>query len=194
MHYGFYPLDISNAFQNTPAPPNAAGNRIWLKVFPEYMLWYQTRFPVQYKTIEHTFPPSKQSWKSLGVEMFAHVQGRKDASREWREQVDKVLVCGQLGLIKSRADQCIYQGTINQCHVILARSSDDILVVTLSLDTYNHIVTTLESHWKIPNMGQSSLSFFGLRSLFVSIRTMTIHQTYMVHEVRSSICLLFILG
>ena len=44
MHYNFYHLDISNAFQNTPAPPNAAGNRIWLKVFPEYMLWYQTRF------------------------------------------------------------------------------------------------------------------------------------------------------
>jgi hypothetical protein len=56
MHYNFYHLDISNAFQNTPAPPNAAGNRIWLKAFPEYMLWYQTRFPVQYKNIEHTFP------------------------------------------------------------------------------------------------------------------------------------------
>ena len=155
MHYNFYHLDISNAFQNTPAPPDAAGNRIWLKVFPEYMLWYQTRFPVQYKNIEHTFPLAKQSWKSLGVEMFAHVQGRKDASREWGEHVDKVL-CGQLGLIKNRTDQCIYQGTINQCHVILARATDDILVGTSSLDTYNHIVTTLESHWKIHNMGQVS--------------------------------------
>jgi len=88
MHYNFYHLDISNAFQNTPATPDAAGNRIWLKVFPEYKLWYQTRFPVQYNNIEHTFPLDKQSWKSLGVEMFAHVQGRKDASREWGEHVD----------------------------------------------------------------------------------------------------------
>ena len=78
------------------------------KFFPEYMLWYQTRFPVQYKNIEHTFPLAKQSWKSLGVEMFAHVQGRKDASREWGEHVEKVLCGGQLGLIKNRADQCIY--------------------------------------------------------------------------------------
>ena len=90
------------------------------------------------------------------------------------------MLCGQLGLIKNRADQCIYQGTINQCHVILARATDDILVGTSSLDTYNHIVTTLESHWKIHNMGQVS-HFFGLRFLFSS-NCMTIDQTHMVHE------------
>ena len=45
LHYDFYHLDISNAFQNTPAPPNAAGNCIWLCVFPEYLLWFQTQFP-----------------------------------------------------------------------------------------------------------------------------------------------------
>ena len=37
LHYDFYHLDIGNAFQNTPAPPNEAGNRIWLRVFPDYI-------------------------------------------------------------------------------------------------------------------------------------------------------------
>ncbi len=89
--------------------------------------------------------------------------------------------CGQLGLIKNCANQCIYQGTIKQCHVVLARATDDILVGTLSLDTYNHIVTTLESHWKMNNMGPQVSHFLGLRFLFSS-NCMTIDQTHMVHE------------
>ena len=44
-------------------------------------------------------PLNKQPWKDLGVEMFAHVQGRKDASRKWGKHIDKVIY-GQLGLTK----------------------------------------------------------------------------------------------
>jgi len=101
------------------------------------------------------------------LDLMAQCLLYRPASREWGDHVDKVL-CGQLGLIKNRADQCIYQGTINQCHVILARATDDILIGTSSLDTYNHIVTTLESHWKIHNMGQVS-HFFVSDSCLVPI-------------------------
>ena len=112
--------------------------------------------------------------------MFAHVQGRKDASREWGEHNDKVIF-GQLGLTKNQADQCIYQGTINNHHVIMAQAMDDILIGTRSLENYNHIISHLESHWKIHNMGIVS-HFFGLRFLF-SPHCMTIDKTHMVHEV-----------
>ena len=67
-----------------------------------------------------TLLASNYPLKDLGVEMFAHVNGRKDASsREWGEHIDKV-ICGELGLVKNRADQCIYQGIINTHHVIMA--------------------------------------------------------------------------
>ena len=136
LHYDFYHLDIGNAFQNTPAPPNEAGNRIWLRVFPEYILWFQTRFPTEYASMTKTLPAgNKYPWKTLGVEMFAHVQGRKDASREWGEHIDKV-ICGELGLVKNRSDQCIYQGIINTHHVIMARATDDIIIGSNTFSCY----------------------------------------------------------
>ena len=79
---------------------------------------------------------NKYPWKTLRVEMFAHVQGRKDESREWGEHIGDKVVCGELGLVKNRADQCIYQGIINTHHVIVARATDDILIGTHSVAHY----------------------------------------------------------
>ena len=82
-----------------------------------------------------TLPASKYPWKDLGVEMFAHVQCCKDASHEWGEHIDKV-ICGELGLVKNRADQCIYQGNINTHHVIMARATDDIIIGSNTFSCY----------------------------------------------------------
>ena len=87
-----------------------------------------------------TLPLNKQPWKDLEVEMFSHVQGRKDASREWGKHIDNVICAQLLGLTKNRADQqCVYQGTINNYHVIMDQATDDILIGTRSLETYNDI-------------------------------------------------------
>ncbi len=42
LNCDLYHIDISNAFQNTPAPPNATGHRLWLHIFPEYVEWYKS--------------------------------------------------------------------------------------------------------------------------------------------------------
>jgi len=60
---------------------------------------------------------------------------------------------GILDKVKNPADQCIYQGIINTFYVIMARATDDILIGTHPLAKYYHIVATLESHWKVHNLG-----------------------------------------
>jgi Reverse transcriptase (RNA-dependent DNA polymerase) len=186
MQYDIYHLDISNAFQNTPAPPNASGQRIWLRLFPEYLLWYKTRFPLSYVKIDSLLRQSKRSSKDLAVVMFAQVQGRRDASRGWGELVDTVIE-GELKLTKNRADQCIYQGyitlpsTLNKHHIIMARATDDIMVATNHKTAYDYVVSIFESHWKVHNMGPIT-HFFGLRFIF-SPKCMTIDQTHLVHEI-----------
>ncbi len=49
----------------------------------------------------------KKGSKDLAVEMFAHVQGRKDASREWGKHIDE-MIFHELKLTSNRADQCSY--------------------------------------------------------------------------------------
>ena len=51
----------------------------------------------------------------------------------------------------------------------MAQATDDILIGTRSLETYNHIVSHLESHWKIHNMG--IVSHFWVSDFFSAVHT-----------------------
>ena len=113
--------------------------------------------------------------------MFAHVQGCKDASREWGEHVATV-ICGKLGFTRNRADKCIYRVLIGKHHVIMTRETHDIFVAYASIQAYEFIVTTVEADWKVHNMGLVS-HFFGLHFV-ISRNCMTVDQTHLVvHEV-----------
>ncbi len=101
-----YHIDISNAFQNTPAPPDANGRHLSLWVFPEYLLWYQARFPNEHKQLQALLKQTSKNSKYLGIEMFAHVQGRRDASREWGQHIDQVTF-DKLKLLPNRADTAL---------------------------------------------------------------------------------------
>ncbi len=86
-----YHIDSSNAFQNTPAAENAKGQRLWLRIFAKYLLWYKACFPAEHANIETILHCHRMGVRALGVKMFAHAQDRKDASREWGEHIDQVI-------------------------------------------------------------------------------------------------------
>ena len=179
-----YHIDISNAFQNTPAPPNAAGQRLWLRIFPEYLTWYHARFPTQHAQLLALMHRHKLGPRNLGVEMFAHVQGRKDASREWGQHIDQVIF-DELKLMPNRADSCIYQGIMQGHLVILARATDDILIATTHVDAYQAIVSIFQGKWKVHDMGIVE-HYFGLRFVH-SPGCLSIEQTHLVYEVLRSV-------
>ena len=90
-------IDVSNAFQSTPAPL-AAGQVIYIRCFPEYLLWLETQHPELWIQI----PPEKH-------------------------EAEKVLV-KELGLVPNRADPCFYSGIIEGEMVLVGRATDDLLI------------------------------------------------------------------
>jgi hypothetical protein len=123
-------MDLSNAFQSTPAPL-VEGKRIWLRCFPEHLMWLKERHPDLWKQVDALV--QQQPAHMLALEMFKMVQGRVDASRKWQELIEKILMHSDHGLcLKSnRADPCFYTGTIAGSPVLLSRATDDLLVSPL---------------------------------------------------------------
>jgi hypothetical protein len=180
-----YHIDISNAIQHTPAPPNKSGQRLWLRVFPEYIAWYETRFPNEHAQLVTLMHRQKVGRRSLAVEMFAQ-QCRKYASREWCQHIDHVII-NELLLSPNRADTCIYQGTVQGYLVLMARAPDDILIATPHIDAYHHIVTVFKRKWKVHDIGIVE-HYFGLR-LVNSTSCLSIDQLSLVNEILKSILL-----
>ncbi len=116
--------------------------------------------------------------------MFAHVQGRKDASREWGQHIDEVIF-DELKLIPNCADHCIYHGIVKNSLVMIARATDDLLIAPLSFDAYQTIVKIFGQHWKIHDMGIVE-HYFGLQFVH-SPSCISIDQTHLVKYVLLSV-------
>jgi hypothetical protein len=110
-------MDVSNAFQSTPAPV-VKGKRIWLKCFPEYLMWLKEKHPALWKQVDKK--AAALPAHLLALEMFKMVQGRVDASRKWQELIEKILLHKSHGLCVSpnRADPCFYTGLIDGTPVL----------------------------------------------------------------------------
>jgi hypothetical protein len=72
-------MDVSNAFQSTPAPV-IKGKHIWLRCFPEYLFWLKEKHPDLWKQMDEK--ARNLPAHLLALEMFKMVQGRVDASRK----------------------------------------------------------------------------------------------------------------
>jgi hypothetical protein len=177
-------MDISNAFQSTPAPL-VEGKHIWLCCFPEYMDWLREKHPELWKQVDekakHT-PPHL-----LTLEMFKMVQGRVDASRKWQELIEKILMDTKYGLclLANRADPCFYTGTIDGCPVLISRATDDLLV-SVSRTVYLKILPAMKGvGWTMYDKGLASF-FFGIR-ICQSDDGISINQASYAKEIVASV-------
>jgi hypothetical protein len=69
-----YHLDVSNAFQSTVDKDP----KTFLRCFPEYLLWFESRHPTAYADLQRTHPDT--SAHEFALLMLKYVQGRVDAS------------------------------------------------------------------------------------------------------------------
>jgi hypothetical protein len=79
-------MDVPNAFQSMPAPV-VEGKHIWLCCFPEYLIWLKEKHLDLWKQVNEK--AKTQPAHLLALEMFKVVQGRVDASRKWKELIEK---------------------------------------------------------------------------------------------------------
>ena len=123
-----YHTDISNAFQNTPAEPNARGQCLQLRIFPEYLNWYRARFPNDHEKLLHC---SQKGPQDLAFDMFVH--GRTLCGNGDNTLAEDIIL-NKLRLTPNCLDtSCIYQDLVNNALMIMARATGDILTATPSV-------------------------------------------------------------
>jgi hypothetical protein len=96
-------------------------------LFPEYLLWFESQFPSRYATFCKEHPNAEAH--DLAMLMLKYVQGRVDASLQWKHAIEEVLI-NELGLVPNRADSCVYCGRIQVKLIFISRATDDFLVGT----------------------------------------------------------------
>jgi hypothetical protein len=103
------------------------------------LIWFKARHPEQYAQLlrDHPDTPPHQ----LSMLMYKFVQGRVDASRQWKILIEGVLL-GELKLVPNRADACMYSGRIGNAIIFIGRAIDDFLIVTTPAG-YEVILQTL---------------------------------------------------
>jgi hypothetical protein len=165
-------LDVSNAFQSTPD----RDPKTFLRCFPEYLLWFESRFPAKYAALRKRHPTVEAH--DLAMLMLKYVQGRVDASLQWKHAIEEVLI-DELGLVPNRADSCVYTGRVEGELVFISRATDDFLVGS-TIKGYRLILKMLrfrstgEKRWEIHDYGLATY-FFGIRIL-QSVDAITIDQ------------------
>jgi hypothetical protein len=114
-------LDVSNAFQSTPD----RNPKTFLRCFPEYLLWFESRFPERHAALRAKYP--NVAAHEMAMLMLKYVQGRVDASLQWKHAIEEVLI-DELGLVPNRADSCVYSGRVQGELVFISPATDNFLV------------------------------------------------------------------
>jgi hypothetical protein len=90
-----------------------------------YLLWFESRFPERHAALRAKDP--NVAAHEIAMLMLKYVQGRVDASLQWKHAIEEVLI-GELGLVPNRADSCIYSGRVQGELVFISRATDDFLI------------------------------------------------------------------
>jgi len=128
-----YTIDIDNAFQNTPRYPTKNMIPIFITCPPLYLHWFKSRFP-NYKF---------NSTTKYVLQCFMNMQGLRTAGRDFHNLLKAILA--DLNIHPTSVDNGVFVFLYKNSLVLLAISTDDILIFTKYEEFYERIKSKLNT-------------------------------------------------
>ena len=130
--YTVYTIDIDNAFQNTPRYPHEQ-SPIYVTIPPLYIPWFRQRFP------HCNLKPSRR----YVLQCFMNMQGMKSANRDFHKLLKAVLA--EMHIYPTSVDNGLFAFYHKDSIVLIAISTDDLLIITKHKSIYDYILTKLKA-------------------------------------------------
>jgi len=159
-----YTIDVDNAFQNTPRYPTKDTKPVFLTCPPLYLHWFQQRFP-NYRFQKNT---------KYVLQCFMNMQGMKTAGRDFHELLSAVLK--QLHIHPTSVDKGIFVFMYKNTLVLLAISTDDILLFTKHEEIYHKLQKQLQAAFGTTTQTGHTLHYLNYR-IIQSPHAISIDQT-----------------
>ena len=143
--------DIGNAFQGTPRDETKETPPIYITMPPYYLQWFKKSFP----------KVKLDDKEKYVLQMFANMQGTKNASRDFNVLITKMFAA--INLFPTSVDSGIYVMSKNKNLLILAIQTDDLLIATNDESLRELVITTLEKGFQVTSQGGTLLKFLNFR-------------------------------
>jgi len=146
-----YTIDIDNAFQNTPRYPSKDIQPIFITCPPLYMSWFKSRFP------NYQFAPKTK----YIIQCFMNMQGLRTAGRDFHTLLRAILA--EIDIHPTSVDNGIFILLYKQSLVLLAISTDDILIFTKHEEFFLKIKDKLHSAFGVTSQNGDVIHYLNYR-------------------------------
>ena len=158
-----YTIDIDNAFQNTPRYSDQH-KPIYVTLPPLYLQWMKSRFPA------HTLKQGKR----YVLQCYMNMQGMKSANRDFHTLLKSIL--SEENIHPTSVDNGLFVFYHQNSLVLLAISTDDLLVVTKHKHIYTFILNKLRAAFGTTTQSGSIIRYLNYR-IIQSVHAISIDQT-----------------
>ena len=165
-----YTIDIDNAFQNTPRYPTKHTKPIFITCPPLYLPWLKTRFP------HYSFLPNTK----YVLQCFMNMQGLRTAGRDFHALLKAILA--DLHIHPTSVDNGIFVFRYKDSIVLLAISTDDILIFTKYVEFYNLIKEKLNTAFGVTSQKDNIIYYLNYR-IIQSQYAISIDQTQFIIDI-----------
>jgi len=165
-----YTIDIDNAFQNTPRYPTKDLQPIFITCPPLYLPWFKNRFP------HFRFDPEKK----YILQCFMNMQGLRTAGRDFHRLLKAILA--ELNIHPTSVDNGIFIFLYKESLVLLAISTDDILIYTKYEDFYLKIKTKLNEAFGVTSQNSSIIHYLNYK-IVQSQYAISVDQTKFILDI-----------
>lgn len=166
-----YIIDVDNAFQNTPRYPDENTKPLFITCPPLYLPWFKQRFP--------HFQIDSQV-QSYVLQCFMNMQGMRTAGRDFHSLLTAVLE--QLHIRPTSVDKGIFVFIYKASMVLLAISTDDILLFTQYPEVYEQIQNKLQQAFGTTTQTGTVLSYLNYR-IIQSTHAISVDQTDFIQSI-----------
>ena len=165
-----YTIDIDNAFQNTPRYPTKDTQPIFITCPPLYLHWFKSRFP------NYLFTPKTK----YILQCFMNMQGLRTAGRDFHKLLKAIL--SEIDIHPTSVDNGIFVFLYKQSLVLLAISTDDILIFTQYEEFFQIIKSKLHAAFGVTSQNGSIIHYLNYR-IIQSIHGISVDQNRFILDI-----------